>query len=356
MSRTYIGPFGRILPVLDHSSDGESSGTEGQRPSSQESQSNMATTYQLPPPQIPVGLEFGSDPRPGFSEPRNYDISSQSRRTLEQQQRQTFDEPRRSYNIPHGQLPPVSQLLTPASQSTGTSSPPYSSHQSPAGPETKPEQLSPRYPEFRGTPSQTAALPYQSAYGALPCQSTSQDSLLARTPRYAGSPAVQPYATPMQPFHDSNMNPYPHASASQPRLYPSYLQQPSNPALTAAHARDPSNQLGLYDYPRSSGPRSDQSTGSNVTQNVKPLPRVVGEQDVPGEGPCWIYEDGSICKKIIDGELVNAQWGVTKAGKPRKRLAIACTTCREKKIKCDPAEGKCLQCEKFGRECRFTTA
>lgn len=83
---------------------------------------------------------------------------------------------------------------------------------------------------------------------------------------------------------------------------------------------------------------------------------MVGEQDVPGEGPCWIYEDGSICKKVIDGELVNAQWGVTKAGKPRKRLAIACTTCREKKIKCDPAEGKCLQCEKVGRECRFTTA
>jgi len=90
--------------------------------------------------------------------------------------------------------------------------------------------------------------------------------------------------------------------------------------------------------------------------SVKPLARVVGEQDVPGEGPSWIYEDGTTCKKVIDGEAVNAQWGVTKAGKPRKRLAIACTTCREKKIKCDPAEPKCVQCKKFGRECRFTTA
>jgi len=100
---------------------------------------------------------------------------------------------------------------------------------------------------------------------------------------------------------------------------------------------------------------SEQSppTPSN---SVKPQPRVVAERDVPGDGPSWVYEDGTTCKKVIDGEMVNAQWGVTKAGKPRKRLAIACTTCREKKIKCDPAEPKCVQCEKFGRECRFMTA
>ena len=59
---------------------------------------------------------------------------------------------------------------------------------------------------------------------------------------------------------------------------------------------------------------------------------------------------------IIDGKPNNTQWGVKKAGKPRERLVIACTTCREKKIKCDPAEPKCVQCEKFGRKCRFTTA
>lgn len=100
---------------------------------------------------------------------------------------------------------------------------------------------------------------------------------------------------------------------------------------------------------------SEQSEQSSAS-NVKLLPRLVGEVDVPGEGPSWIYEDGTTCKKTIDGEPVNAQWGVTKAGKPRKRLAIACTTCREKKTKCDPAEPKCIQCEKAGRECRFTTA
>ncbi|KAI4247867.1 MAG: hypothetical protein L6R42_009503 [Xanthoria sp. 1 TBL-2021] len=353
MSRTYIGPFGRILPVLDNSSDGDSSGTEGQGPPIQDSQSNM-TTYQLPPPQIPLGLEFGSDPRPGFSEPKNYDISSQSRRAVEQQ-RQTFDEPRRSYNIQHGQLPSLSQLLTPGSQSTGATSPPYASHQNPTSPENRSEGSSPRQPNFRDPPPQAAAVPYQNAYSAVPYQHPSRDNLLPRSPRYAGPPAMPPYAMPMQPVYDPGMNSYPHASISQPRLYSSYPQQPPHPTAMAAPTQNSSSQPGLYEYPSNSGPRSNQPTG-NAAQSVKPLPRVVGEQDVPGEGPCWIYEDGSVCKKVIDGELVNAQWGVTKAGKPRKRLAIACTTCREKKIKCDPAEGKCLQCEKFGRECRFTTA
>lgn len=112
---------------------------------------------------------------------------------------------------------------------------------------------------------------------------------------------------------------------------------------------------GNYDMP-SAPIQSHERSPQAVENSVKPMARVVGEADVPGQGPSWVYEDGTTCKKIIDGEEVNAQWGVTKAGKPRKRLAIACTTCREKKIKCDPAEPKCVQCEKFGRECRFTTA
>ena len=94
----------------------------------------------------------------------------------------------------------------------------------------------------------------------------------------------------------------------------------------------------------------------DVDDSTKQVRRVVGEEVVPGEGPCYVYEDGSYVKKFIDGEVVNAQWGVTKAGKPRKRLAIACMTCREKKIKCDPGEPKCVQCDKSGRECRFQTA
>ena len=81
--------------------------------------------------------------------------------------------------------------------------------------------------------------------------------------------------------------------------------------------------------------------------------RMVSEEFITGRGICYVYDDGTICPKSIDGDSVNPAWGITKAGKPRKRLAQACTTCREKKIKCDPGSPKCLQCQKLGRECKF---
>jgi hypothetical protein len=80
--------------------------------------------------------------------------------------------------------------------------------------------------------------------------------------------------------------------------------------------------------------------------------RCVAQREIPGEGHCYIYEDGTYCRAIIDGEPVNPSWGITKAGKPRKRLAQACLTCREKKIKCEPGYPKCHQCAKSQRVCR----
>ncbi|KAI1170303.1 hypothetical protein F4777DRAFT_125608 [Nemania sp. FL0916] len=96
--------------------------------------------------------------------------------------------------------------------------------------------------------------------------------------------------------------------------------------------------------------------GPKIWTGTHFLPRFVRRAEVPGEGPCYFYDDGTHCKTVIDGEAVNAHWGVTKAGKPRKRLAIACLTCREKKIKCDPDYPRCVQCEKFGRVCKFKNA
>ena len=37
--------------------------------------------------------------------------------------------------------------------------------------------------------------------------------------------------------------------------------------------------------------------------SVKPMARVVGEADVPGQGPSWVYEDGTTCKK--QGPILN---------------------------------------------------
>ncbi|KAA8573739.1 hypothetical protein MFRU_001g03270 [Monilinia fructicola] len=96
--------------------------------------------------------------------------------------------------------------------------------------------------------------------------------------------------------------------------------------------------------------------GPKIWTGTQFLPRFVKQADVAGEGLCYFYDDGTHCKTVIDGEVVNALWGVTKAGKPRKRLAIACITCREKKIKCDPDYPRCVQCDKFGRVCKFKNA
>jgi Fungal Zn(2)-Cys(6) binuclear cluster domain len=106
----------------------------------------------------------------------------------------------------------------------------------------------------------------------------------------------------------------------------------------------------------SEGVPAKDGLGPKIWTGTHFLPRFVRAAEVPGEGMCYFYDDGSHCKTVIDGEAVNAHWGVTKAGKPRKRLAIACVTCREKKIKCDPDYPRCVQCEKFGRICRFKNA
>lgn len=52
--------------------------------------------------------------------------------------------------------------------------------------------------------------------------------------------------------------------------------------------------------------------------------------------------------KEIDGIEVNPEWGLTKAGKARQRLPIACTNCRGKKIKCliNKDGGPCHNCQK----------
>lgn len=49
------------------------------------------------------------------------------------------------------------------------------------------------------------------------------------------------------------------------------------------------------------------------------------------------------------------EWGMTKAGKPRKRLALACLNCRQKKIRChpNPRTMRCNHCERTGSYCRF---
>ena len=362
MSRTYIGPFGRILPVP------EDSEPERLQLPIDETRTNM-TTYQLPPPER---LQFGSDTTtPGFTEPLRYNTISQSRPKLESDNTMYRGS---SHREP---LPSLSQLLTPASQSS-------------APPSSYPQEPDPNTPEWNPsiTPGQRVSVPAQNPHNVayhypptshsssqqLPVQGQSIMNANIRRDNYQTSPSAQHFPS-SYPSHQGQAVPLysPYSESAHQPLYPRQAQPISPPSLTPPQQISPANiapapqniavNTSQYyqDYPTNANLAvntllDSEESGRSPVNNVKPLPRFIGEVDVPGEGPSWFYEDGTTCRKVIDGEPVNAQWGVTKAGKPRKRLAIACTTCREKKIKCDPAEPKCVQCEKFGRECRFATA
>ena len=364
MSRTYIGPFGRILPILD-----------GKEPEQQqlpidETRTNMAT-YQLPPPER---LQFGSDTSPGFTEPTRYNTISQSRRPPETTNPVYGEQSRPS---PHDQLPPVRKKFSPQSSSNRPS-------QYPPQHDANPSQRTSTLPSaLRSIPDQSAPVPqypYQSGFPQPPLPPQIQTSIRSNVLREDIGNSPSGRQPPPLPY-SSHQAP---SATSYPTSYPIYSEPPSQilyPMAQQTHQTPPSLPPQSIRSPPLNAPQPQQMNPMNVPvhyyqenrsdyesmtgheqspqaaeNSIKPMARVVGEADVPGQGPSWVYEDGTTCKKIIDGEEVNAQWGVTKAGKPRKRLAIACTTCREKKIKCDPAEPKCVQCEKFGRECRFTTA
>ncbi|GAB7342961.1 hypothetical protein MBLNU457_g1065t1 [Dothideomycetes sp. NU457] len=134
---------------------------------------------------------------------------------------------------------------------------------------------------------------------------------------------------PLQPHQPQFLRPLPGADM-RPR-----------PSITAA-------DIASQDARRDSA----RSNSFTATTNVE----CVGQREIPGKGLCFVYKDGGTCPTVIDGEVVNPMWGTTKAGKARKRLAQACLSCREKKIRCEPRLPKCLQCEKSKRECVMPSA
>ncbi len=298
-------------------------------------------TIQLPPP---PGLQLGLQPvRSRLTEPELYESRHRSLRSM---------------NLPtpihREQLPPVSQLLTPSSQSSFSPSPFSPGYRVDVPPPTGPLQSSSSpnwsaerrgrlvtlpYPDAIATPPLT--LPQRTLSYPLPTSAPAQLPLRTTNHGYGGirrDDASPPHSSIVQ---RSRSDPSPYQPA-QPTYFSSSDQHYS---YRTAEPRQRPNDSCSRDRSQAESP--------SITQYV---PRAVREEVVPGEGPCYVYEDGSHCRKVIDGETVNASWGVTKAGKPRKRLAVACMTCREKKIKCDPHWPKCLQCDKFARECKFQNA
>ena len=282
---------------------------------------------------LPTRAQYGAEPRLGVTDPTRYGTASNSRR---------YHEPANPRLT--ARLPSLSTILIPE---------PQSSPQVPRAPSIGDSETyqSPHYGQYEhvGHPSR-----YSDTHPA-PLQYNPQVGDSRDTSNESKRDSIGSASILTGPRHQQGLNHPERDAPSYPNGTDSFQHQRPMPSpSSSAHASYRGNSSN---FTAGKSPRSLSGYNTVDAQTpTKPLLQVVGEENVPGEGPCYIYADGSRLRKIIDGEVVNAQWGVTKAGKPRKRLAIACLTCREKKIKCEPGEPKCMQCEKSGRECRFHTA
>lgn len=302
-----------------------------------ESRPTKMSSHHFPALPAPFRHEFGSDPKPELTEPAHPVSMDRPRQYVD------FARP-----VAHEPLPSVSQLLTSGAHSSLSTSPYSNRLHSKSPTDRRPRQPSPYRSVGAVEPSTRSDPQYFLGSGprlASPYGSQGKENALVASARHQ----------PLHPTHHprNGSDPLPQGRQAE-TSHPTFHPQPAGHLRTPAswHHGHSSNS-GSSASPASLSPQLSRE-GPGAT--AKPLPRVISESDIPGEGRCYVYEDGTHCKKIIDGEVVNAQWGVTKAGKPRKRLAIACTTCREKKIKCDPADPKCVQCDKSGRECHFQNA
>ncbi|SMR57168.1 unnamed protein product [Zymoseptoria tritici ST99CH_1A5] len=241
-------------------------------------------------------------------------------------------------------LPRLQDILTSASPAP--SQPPYqngwSGAQHSQPPRVEPYYSHHRQPSFHAPlpsphhPSQAYAPHTQSKRMELPIIETSP------VVRHDSRVPTPPYATYSEARADYN-----HGHRERPRQgssgsYPhNGVPSPYAPGgAEEAHYRSPGSTLER--------PRSDQYGPLGAESSKK----YVGVREVPGEGTFHLYEGGFRIPTHVDGETVNPAWGLTKANKPRKRLAMACLDCREKKIKCEPGAVSCLQCEKAKRTCR----
>ncbi|KAJ5512234.1 hypothetical protein N7463_001786 [Penicillium fimorum] len=276
------------------------------RPSEQQSElpANLQESgdlpYQLPPP---ASLQFGSDPFSRQDSPQGKDSGSHQKPE---------------------HLPSVSQILTPT---PGNNSPQYS------------RPFANSTPNIGRRGSTYPPLYHDSIFQVSPTSMQDRGRSESLPQQHTGLPSLSQVALH---GHRGIRN---HTPTRSDPTASSYPHGQLHFHTTPSHDQVPSGELS--------------SPESSSRLHNKPLrPHVVDERVIDGE-LCFVYADGSFCPKFIDGTPVNANWGITKAGRPRKRLGLACLTCREKKIKCNPnptAEAVCDQCRKSGRECRFESA
>lgn len=164
------------------------------------------------------------------------------------------------------------------------------------------------------------------------------------------------------------------------RFHPDFRTQPRQHLPSIRTAPGPGKSLAL---PYSNG-SSSQPSGSTPLTDSKPYPTTSSTMPADASHHALSYRDRELGRSSWDYSYAmygrhgsteemshtDGRWaigkpqqqqqpsslGITKAGKPRKRLSQACNQCRDKKVKCDGLQSiQCSQCRKFGRECTFTT-
>lgn len=144
---------------------------------------------------------------------------------------------------------------------------------------------------------------------------------------------IPPREQPMHPDDDQQLGQTPVSKKRKKTMDVTDSQQ--HESLAASHRSSDLDQSTWSKHPW-----TRQYQQETERSYCLPSARVEGEMSSPA--PPKRNEGDSLGRVTID--------------KPRKathnRGATACTTCSGNKIRCDPAEPTCVQCEESGRECR----
>ena len=106
--------------------------------------------------------------------------------------------------------------------------------------------------------------------------------------------------------HQKTLPPPPYLTESDPRsLYRDAPAPAPAPTTPQYHPLTPVSTNVSVGEPTT----SKDGLGPKIWTGTQFLPRFVRQAEVPGEGMCYFYDDGTHCKTVIDGEVVNAHWG-----------------------------------------------
>ena len=171
-------------------------------------------------------------------------------------------------------------------------------------------------------PDHASLRPWSSSYSA---SSPMRGGSYGAPPSTIGS---QQSSTPTPVHHYNSRIPQPRGDSRH------MLKSPPPPHMAISVSSEPSHRTVAHQPP--TGAQEQASSHLQGGQSRDDFRQSILHSESPG---------------------VPARWGMTKAGKVRKRLAQACESCRKKKTKCEPRTKrlKCLPCEKTGNSCSFET-